>query len=121
RGRFKRTLVKISRPRRVGLLDAIGKQLFEQEGLAIEQADEDKGGPDVERDVKFGCQLCEVGLPCLQYFGNRTQEWRDQQHAEQPVDEIADRKTVTCGVVASRAFDQRVDSAAEIGAEHQGQ
>ena len=70
---------------------------------------------------KSGGRLGEIGLPRLQMVRDRVQEWRDQQHADQPVDEIAQRKTIAGGIVATRAFENRIDSAAEIGAEHQRQ
>ena len=45
----------------------------------------------------------------------------DQQHADHPVDEIAERKTVARGIVALSALEHRIDGAAEIGAQHQRQ
>ena len=76
---------------------------------------------DVEGDVKFGGRLGEIGLPALQQLGDRPQEGRHQQDADQPVDEIAERQPVARGIVAAGAFEHRIDGAAEIGAEHQRQ
>ena len=48
------------------------------------------------------------------------QERRNQQDAGQPIDEIADGKTVAGEVVAARAFQNRIDRAAEEAAAWQG-
>jgi hypothetical protein len=47
------------------------------------------------------------------------QERRHQQDADDAVDEVANRQPVARRIVAPRAFHQRIDGAAEIGAEHQ--
>ena len=118
---FKRAFVEIARPRRIGFLDAGRQQLFQNPSHDVEQADEDDRGRDIEGDVKFRRQLREVGLPGLQMLGDGAQERRDQEDADQPVEQIAERKAVARGVVAPRALEHRVDGAAEIGAKHQRQ
>jgi hypothetical protein len=71
--------------------------------------------------VKFSGHLREVGLPRLQYFGDWAQERRNHRHTDEPIDEIAERQTVARRVVAVRAFQDRVDGAAEIGTKHKRQ
>jgi hypothetical protein len=58
---------------------------------AIEQADEEHGGGKIEGDMKLGRELGIVGLPGLQMLSDRTQEWRDQQDADKPVEQVAER------------------------------
>ena len=65
--------------------------------------------------------LARSGCHELQQVRDRLQERRHQQDAGQPVDEIAERQAIAGGIVAARALDDRIDRAAEIGAEHQRQ
>ena len=66
RGRFQRALVEIARPRRIGFLDPLRQQLLQQPRHAVEQADEEDRGRDVEGDVEQRGRLGEIGLPGLQ-------------------------------------------------------
>ena len=70
---------------------------------------------------KVGRQLREVRLPGLQRLRDRAEERRDQQHADQAIDQIADREPVAGGIVAASAFEQRIDRAAEIGSQYERQ
>ena len=71
--------------------------------------------------MECGRKLCQVRLPGLQNLRDRTKKRGDQQHAGQPVDQVADRKPVTGRVIAARTFEKRIDRAAEIGAKYKGQ
>ena len=77
RGRFKRALVKVARPRRIGFLDPIWKKILQQRRHAVEQAHEDDRHRHIECYVKLGREFRKVGLPSLQYLGDWTQEWCD--------------------------------------------
>ena len=76
---------------------------------------------DVESDVELGRHLGEVGLECVQGVGDRVQERSDQNHADQPVEQVADRQPVARGIAAAAALEHRIDRAAEVGAEHERQ
>ena len=78
-------------------------------------------GHDVEGDVEQGGRLGEIRLPRDQKVRDRLQERRHQQDAGKPVDEVAQRQAVARGIVAARALDDRIDGAAEIGAEYERQ
>ena len=49
------------------------------------------------------------------------QERRDQHDADQPVEQVADGQPVARRIAAVAALDHRIDRAAEIGAQHQGE
>ena len=49
------------------------------------------------------------------------EEGRHEHDADQPVDQVADRQPIARRVAAAPALDQRIDGAAEVRAQHQGQ
>ena len=50
---------------------------------------------------------------------DRIQEGQHQRATDQPIEQIAERQPAARGVVAMASLDQRIDRAAEIGAEDQ--
>ena len=80
------------------------------------------GGRDVERDVELRRRLGEIRLPSradASAIGPRN--GATSRMPTSAVDEIAERQAIACRIVAAGAFENRIDRAAEIGAEHQRQ
>ena len=65
--------------------------------------------------------LRHVGLEGAHGVGDRVQERRDEHDADQPVEQVPDRQPIARRIAAVAALEQRIDGAAEIGAQHQRQ
>ena len=118
---FQRRFVEIARHRSVGRLLFLRQQAHQQPGHGVERPDEDRGQRDVEQHVELGRHLRRVGLQRRHFARDRLQERQRDQHADQAIEQVADRQPPARRIAAHAGFEQRIDGAAEIGAEHQRQ
>ena len=66
--------------------------------------------------------LAASGCSAVNSRAISVQEWqRDERSPTSTVDQIAERQATACRIAAAAAFEQRIDRAAEISAEHQRQ
>ena len=79
------------------------------------------GQRDIEQHVEFGRHLGRVRLQRRHFARDRLQERQRDQHADQTIEQIADRQPPARRIAADAGLDQRIDGAAEIGAEHERQ
>jgi hypothetical protein len=73
----------------------------------------------VEQGVEIGGGARRVGLDRHHQRPDPVHQRQRQHDADQPIDQIADRQPPRHRVAADRAFEERVERGAEIGAEHQ--
>ena len=118
---FQRRFVEIARHGSVRGLLLLRQDAHQEPCHGVEQPDEDRGERDVEQHMELGRHLGRVRLQRRQFARDRLQERQRDQDADQAVEHVADRQPPARRIAARAGLDQRIDGAAEIGAEHQRQ
>ena len=98
-----------------------GSRRTSKPGHRVERTDEDRGQHNVEGHMKFGGHLRHVRLERQHFACDRRQERHGDDDADEAVEEVARGQPPRRRIAADAGFDQRIDGAAEIGAEHQRQ
>ena len=97
-----------------------GQQAGQQRRIGAQRQHEDRRGRQIEKRVEIGRLAGLVGVDGAEEIGDRLQEGQHHGAADEAVDQIADGQALG-GPVFPVALQNRIDGAAEIGAQHQGQ
>jgi hypothetical protein len=85
----------------------------------VERKDEQRGDDEVERGVQVSGLPGGIGIERRQRVADRGQERQEHRTADDARDQVAERQAPAGGIAAAHAFEDGVDRAAEIGAQHQ--
>ena len=121
RRRLHRRIVKIERTPGVGGADAGRHRAFEQPREPRKQRQERQGDDEVERGVEVRHGAGEIGLYLDEFNADRRHERQGDRPADETGEEVSDHHAPSRRVPAPRAFEERIESGADVRADNQRQ